>query len=262
MNKRHDQCEQLEMYAVDGLNAEERAEFEQHLIECQNCVDSLAELASLVDLLPLSSEPVEVPSGMKERILGHILQHTATEGSNVEPDVQSVGNPESATTRAQSAGPGKFRPWIYSGLAAAVIVLGIYNFNLQKDVKDLKTELASINEPVQGVKVNKAVTLSSATADIVAKGLATIVIDSKGTHLLVQAEKLPELKGTEAYQVWLVKDGNVVNAGTFMTHNGSGGLYYTFDPSDYDQIAITLEPDAHGETPRGTAVLAANLLGS
>jgi anti-sigma-K factor RskA len=93
------------------------------------------------------------------------------------------------------------------------------------------------------------------------KGLATIVIDSKGTHLIVQAEDLPQIQEQQAFQVWLIKDNQPVNAGTFYPQNGKGAIYYTFEPTDYDTVAMTLEPDAHGEKPRGTIVLAAGLKG-
>jgi hypothetical protein len=69
--------------------------------------------------------------------------------------------------------------------------------------------------------MDQAVNLSSAAQDIIAQGLATIVIDSQGTHLLVQAEKLPQIKGNEAFQVWLMRNGqDIVNVGTFFPHDG------------------------------------------
>jgi hypothetical protein len=110
--------------------------------------------------------------------------------------------------------------------------------------------------------MDQAVNLSSAAQDIIAQGLATIVIDSQGTHLLVQAEKLPQIKGNEAFQVWLMRDGqDIVNAGTFFPHDGKGGLYLTLNRnlSGYDQIAITQEPDAFGQLPRGAPILTAEL---
>jgi hypothetical protein len=77
----------------------------------------------------------------------------------------------------------------------------------------------------------------------------------------VQAEKLPELRrNNEAFQVWLMKDGgNVLNAGTFVSHIGTGAQFFTLGDAhtDYNQIAFTLEPDAYGSLPRGQAVLVA-----
>jgi hypothetical protein len=148
------------------------------------------------------------------------------------------------------------------GLSAAVIVLALYTAQLKRTVEDLKSHIAISSEPLTAAKVNEAVVLNPTANDIIAKGLATILIDSTGTHLVVQAEKLPELKGNEAFQVWLLKDKQPVNAGTFLSQDGNGALYYTFDPIDYDTVAITLEPDAHGKIPRGTIILTAPIKGS
>lgn len=243
MNKPMIGCENLEMYAVGGLNPEERAEFERHLQECSACAEELVELIALVDLLPMASEPVPVPDGMKARVLEHVLGE-----SSVQPS---------------SAKVTRIRPWLVGGLSAAVLILGVYSYTLKQNVNELQSRISLLNRPAEAVQVNNVVELSSTAKEIVAKGLATIVIDAKGTHLLVQAEQLPELKNNQAYQVWLIKGKETpVNAGTFLTHNGTGGLYYTFDPNSYDTIAITLEPDAHGDKPRGTPVLAAALLKS
>ncbi|MFS0873261.1 hypothetical protein [Paenibacillus xylanilyticus] len=39
-------------------------------------------------------------------------------------------------------------------------------------------------------------------------------------------------------------------------------VYYTLDSvNDYDTVAITLEPDATGDQPRGTMILAAKIKG-
>ncbi|MEC0228150.1 anti-sigma factor [Paenibacillus alba] len=275
MTKPANRCENLEMYAVGGLDPEERAEFELHLQECKECAAELAELIELVDLLPMAADPVQVPEGMKDRVLGHIFGENSAvevEAPKAIPVKATTTSPiESSSYETEyMAGrkyggtkPNRVKPWIYGGLSAAVLILGVYSYNLQQDNRDLKSRIALLDRPPEAVQVNNVVTLSGTAQDIVAKGLATIVIDAKGTHLLVQAEKLPELKNNEAYQVWLIKGKDTpVNAGTFLTHNGTGGLYYTFDPNNYDTIAITLEPDAHGDKPRGKPVLAANLLKS
>ncbi|OAB45743.1 anti-sigma factor [Paenibacillus antarcticus] len=144
------------------------------------------------------------------------------------------------------------------GLAAAVAGLAIYTSQLQRDVNGLTNQLTTMNQPAQGLRTNEAVQLNPQAKDIVAKGLATIVIDDKGTHLVVQAEKLPELTGNQAFQVWLIKGDVKQNAGTFLANSkGTGAVYYSFDPDEYDTVAITLEPDAMGQQPRGQIILAA-----
>jgi len=267
-------CGNVEMYVLGGLDEMEMKAFEQHLKSCAECLQQVEELKEIVDMLPLSSEPVAVPTGMKDRILSSILQSTDTTAQPIVEAETVIANPNpmpkpEAVNQPLSVFQAKekrrsYSRWINIGLAAAVLLLCVYTFALRDEVTDLnnKLTLAQINEPPQGLQMNQAVNLSSAAQNIIAEGLATIVIDSKGTHLLVQAEKLPQIKENEAFQVWLMKKGaDVVNVGTFYPTDGKGGLYFTLDQNleGYDQIAITQEPDAFGKLPRGTAVLTAAL---
>lgn len=175
---------------------------------------------------------------------------------------------------------------LFAGLIAALICLvGVITYQLNDKVTDLqhqvdqnvviemqlqtakqenfdlKSKLSASLKPVQGLKLDEAIKLAPVSQDITAKGLAAIVMDSQGTHLVVQAEKLPQLQNNEAFQVWLIKDDEHYNAGTFLSKDGVGALYYTFDPGDYETVAITLEPDAYGNLPRGKAILSAPIQG-
>ncbi|QGQ94620.1 hypothetical protein EHS13_06825 [Paenibacillus psychroresistens] len=257
----------VEAYVLGGLSVEEKREFEIFLQTSPECRSEVEELTALVNLLPLASESVPVPSGMKQRIMSQVLEQTTVKSveiakEGIPPETASVVIPIAHATATAAGSLGRvYRMVMTIGLSAAVIVLALYSAELRRDVQDLQSHIALASEPLTASKVNQAVALSPAANDIIAKGLATILIDSTGTHLVVQAEKLPELKGNEAFQVWLLKDKQPVNAGTFLSQDGNGALYYTFDPNDYDTVAITLEPDANGKQPRGTLILAAEIKG-
>jgi anti-sigma-K factor RskA len=254
-------CDWVEAYALGGLTNEERQEFEIHLQSCPQCTAELQELNQMMELLPESSESVAIPKGMKQRILSQVVSQEQETKVSKETHTYTVPVevPIAHATPLMAGQMGRvYRMLMSIGLSAAVIILALYSAQLRRDVHDLQSYIAAADQPVTALQVNEAVALSPAATDIAAKGLATIMIDSVGTHLVVQAEKLPELKGTQAFQVWLLKDKKPVNAGTFLSRNGNGALYYTFEPKDYDTIAITLEPDALGkEQPRGTLILAA-----
>ncbi|WJH31539.1 anti-sigma factor [Paenibacillus sp. CC-CFT742] len=209
--------------------------------------------------------------------------NTAVPAARAEEAAQAQPWQPQGRARARSS-----RAWraASAGLAAAALVLGIYAAQLQSRIdaltqqaagstaaqeqlaqaqaqnEKLQQQLAAVQEPSRSVRMGEAVKLSPAAQDIVANGLATIVIDDKGTHLVVQAENLPDLEGNEAFQVWLIKGDKPQNAGTFLSHDGMGAVYYTLDSvNDYDTVAITLEPDAMGDQPRGTMILAAKIEG-
>ncbi|MVP02504.1 anti-sigma factor domain-containing protein [Paenibacillus lutrae] len=331
-------CEWVELYVLGGLADSERKLFEQHLSTCLHCQAEVAELQSVLEHLPLAAEPVAVPAGMKQRVLGQVLgtgkavsEESAgdqtekinkqdTNKQDTNKDVKRVaqaakewvplarsegptgfesGENQRSADKAQNqnngdtargiAGNGNIRTLdeagvtrgirkrgslirkaVITGVSAAAVLLGLMNIQLRNDIDSLKELNVQLQQnvnslqgsleanvlPARALKPDQIVKLDPAAEGIVAQGLATIVIDNKGTHLVVQAEKLPELKNSEAFQVWLIKGEEKVNAGTFLTRDGKGALYYTFEPRDYDTVAITLEPDASGNQPRGTIVLA------
>ncbi|OKP73853.1 hypothetical protein A3842_21165 [Paenibacillus sp. P3E] len=273
-------CEWAELYALGGLDEEQRLEFETHLTGCADCRKVVEELREIVDVLPLASEEMSPPEGMKERVLGRVLAveeskktslADALERSTVRGAHETIVPPAPAPEIpfSSSAVKAKATPLSRNSLlrgacailAVAAAALAIYSVSLQRDVSGLKKQLALTGAPSTELKVNEVVQLGPAAQDIVAKGLATIVIDAKGTHLLVQAEKLPELSGSEAFQVWLIKGDVKKSAGTFLSSAGTGAMYYTFDPQGYDTVAITLEPDGQGEQPRGRPILIAKIEG-
>ncbi|WP_042196562.1 anti-sigma factor [Paenibacillus camerounensis] len=256
-----DLCEWAELYALGALQDDEMERFEVHLQECPECEKLVKEYRQVIELLPLASEPVQPPSGMKKRILSRVTEAEATVQKARDP-VSAVPEPvrtERETTVKTVPVPRK-KPllrYLSAGLAAAVVGLLIYTGQLRQDIGQLQRQADISAGQLQEAKVNEAVVLSPSAAEADAKGLATIIADNGGTHLVVQAEGLPELTGTEVYQVWLIKGDVPQNAGTFVAQGGNGALYYTFEPQQYDTVAITLEPDAGGETPRGQIVLAA-----
>ncbi|MBH5320243.1 hypothetical protein I6N90_20820 [Paenibacillus sp. GSMTC-2017] len=54
-----------------------------------------------------------------------------------------------------------------------------------------------------------------------------------------------------------MKEGQPHNAGTFLVQDGTVALKFTFEPSEYDTVAITHEPDAGEISREGEIVLAA-----
>ena len=271
---KEDLCELAELYVLGALTAEEMEQFAAHAAGCSECEKLVGEYRQVLDHLPLASEPVEPPSGMKERILSRVLESGNGSASGAQPDTTINVQPAAESSAEHEPvkapviegmplvripEPRKTPVWGYIslGLAVAVLLLIVYTGQLRGDVDQLQQQIALSTGPLQGLKVNESVALSPAGDDITAKGVASIIADTTGTHLVVQAEDLPELTGTEVYQVWLIKGDAPQNAGTFISRDGNGALYYSFDPKAYDTVAITLEPDDGGETPRGKVILAA-----
>ncbi len=292
MNKRANSCcEDVELYMIGGLTKADKQIFEAHLPGCESCRRTLKELEPVVGALPHGVQSVEPPAGMKNRILAAVARQAEMDeelknASPLGPEsaYRTIEEDFSRSERSNDSAPpevlyateangSKLPRWLLPSVSAAAVLLLIASGflllridylnqeakRLEARVDSLQQQIDSTGRPLTGVQTNHVVALSPTTKDIVAQGLATIVIDDKGMHLIVQAEQLPLLTDDEAFQVWLLKNGKPVNAGTFFSQDGTGALYFTFKPDEYDQIAITQEPDANGKEPRGSIVLAGSL---
>ncbi|WP_046225844.1 anti-sigma factor [Paenibacillus dauci] len=298
--KKSDMMDMVEMYVLGGLDREEQEQFEAYMRQDEDCRAAVEELQDIIGFLPLTSEVVEPPQGMRNRVLEHVFSSSETGSTvdkvvplaprNAEPGTVST-SPAAVQQAAQSAEVGSAEKynssassntrrrkgifWRVAAIVVAASIISVYAANMEGQIRDLQQQLAIANSqknslqgqlatvsmPTQGARVDEAVQLSPAAKDIVAQGLATIVIDDKGTHLLVQADNLPKLQGKEAFQVWLIKGDVKQSAGTFWASDGKGAMYYTFKPEGYDTVAITLEPDEKGSQPRGPVILAASIQG-
>jgi hypothetical protein len=87
-------------------------------------------------------------------------------------------------------------------------------------------------------------------------GIAYIVQQGLKKNLVVQVHELPGVEGSQVYQVWLLKNGTRENGGIFKPdENGSGILTYQLaEGQTFDQIGITVEPDANSSQPRGEKI--------
>ena len=78
---------------------------------------------------------------------------------------------------------------------------------------------------------------------------------------IMMAMDMPELSGDETYQLWFLRGGVPVSAGTFnIDTTGMGMLEMNDMPiGDYEVAAITAEPSGGSPAPTGTILIAGEL---
>ncbi|WP_064094230.1 anti-sigma factor [Rossellomorea aquimaris] len=240
------QCDQLLDYFNGHLSQVEKAAFEKHLATCSSCQEELIEYQQLADYLPYATNPIEPPKGLEERVFSHIFK----EENPTHIDIQ----------REPRSSRQKRMKWIFPSVAAifALSLIGnIYLYNeINNEVKPPTTEQATID------KVLKSVNLAAVEGE--ATGTASLIQHGEQTSMVIQASQLKSLSNNEVYQVWLIKDDKPERAGTFIsTKDGKGSVVYSISENltekDWDTVAITLEPDANSQTPKGSIVLASEL---
>jgi len=256
-------CDLLIDYFNGQLSKEEEESFEQHLETCSDCKEELAELQEMTEDLPFVSEPVEPPEGMKDRVLSGVFgedtqeesvqEHERSASESTVPSYEEEQENELASryTRKQ---PRAIKPWMVTTLAAALLLSlagNMYAFLQEPEITQPEPEETSVDQ------VLNRVTLNGKTSG---QATASIIKQNENQVLSVDAQNLNQLEGEEVYQVWLLQGETPYRAGSFVTNqNGEGAVSFSMnqlpDDKTWDMIAISKEPDATSQKPRGNIVL-------
>ena len=268
---RHDEFEEAAAaYALDGLGADERRQFEAHLATCARCQADVAEYRRVTAGLGLAVEKVTPPASLKARTIARATQ-TDLGGlftKNVRRPPRSVSN-----------------AWLAAAAGVMLAVAtGIYAWSLRAQVdaarqveaqafsraQALRAEMSAVrgdslrwSRMVQVltapdlVRVDLAGTASAKTAS----GRA---FWSRSRGLLLNADQLPALQASRIYQLWVVLPKSApVSAGLFgVAANGSGTVLATLPASlavpaaTVITVAVTDEPAAGSAGPTTPILLA------
>lgn len=247
------ECSLLLDYFNNELTKEQVEAFESHLLTCPTCAEELMELHELTEDLPYDSEPIDPLIGMKERVLSNIVNGTDTVESTREQEINQN------TTVRQWQAPNKkkkrwYKPLIAAVLTASLLGNGLALIYFSKGQE--KTESAPEDESLDTVQ--EMISLSPSEG-VDAEATAMMIEQNGATNLVVQAQDLPSLEGEETYQVWVLQDGDPSRAGTFvLNEKGIGAVSYVINDDidhEWDTIAITKEPNANSQEPKGDILL-------
>ncbi|AZN38686.1 anti-sigma factor [Paenibacillus albus] len=243
-------CELCLEYVSDVCTAEEKEAFELHLPHCEACQQELQELRTVWEALPTDIHQIEPPPDLKQQVMDAAIA------------AQPADNGRSLHHSAARRSPFRFRkltPALLTAAVAALVFMGAWNWQLQSKQQSaplpveqaLNVSAAQITELVSLKAAGKLAGKSS--------GVACIVDNGQSKQFVVYLFGAGTTSGSEAYQVWLVKDGVRKSAGTFRvspSDRGVGLLAMPIESAklDFDSIGITLEPDDQGDQPRGTKV--------
>ncbi|CAH0292177.1 hypothetical protein SRABI96_04301 [Peribacillus sp. Bi96] len=237
-------CEWLLDYFNGQLDEVPRRKFENHLSDCRECRAELDELAMLTEDLPYTVTPVEPPSEMKKRVLGNVFQ----------------SEKEAEQPKQQIKEKRRENKWIKPLLAAvlfASLIGNAYTLLSQDKTDNSKEEKRETIDRLQtsvALKPGEGVPMN---------GRATLVEKNDETEMIIQAENLEPVEGSQVYQVWLLEEGKPYRAGTFVPNSdGLGAVSYRLDETEehkWDTVAITLEPTEKSKAPKGDIILSSEL---
>jgi len=226
--------------ALHALSPADRAAFDaarrehpewEHLVQ----VDA-ATAAALADGVAETAPPPELRAKLLSQ-LASTPQLPATDDGPV-PDVPPAAAPA-------VAGPTKRRRWTRGLLTLAASVVLLVGIGVGAVMIS-----TSLNPPavVALQQIEDAPDARSATADVTDGGTATAHwSESVGKAVLV-SDALPPIAQDESFELWFVRDGAAVAAGTFEPSDQTTALLEGTMQSG-DAIAVTVEPQ--GGSPTG-----------
>lgn len=228
-------------YAIDALDDDERAEFEQHLAQCEEC---RVEVASLREAgAELAASASATPSAeLRARVLADIAQ--------VRP-LPPVAPPRAGVTDL-AAHRRRRRPVLLAAAAAAVVAtVGIGVAVTQPWVDQPAVEQAGPApepDPTESVlEAEDAETHASDLAAVDGPATATVVRSRELGKAVILTHDMPELPSSEVYQVWLRLDGAMEPAGLMTATDDT--LLLDGDATDAEAVGVTVEPAGGSSRP-------------
>lgn len=247
-------CSHSLSYLLGQLAEQERGLFEEHLASCENCRQEIAELHPVLQIFPYSSDEMPVAEDLKQRTLQTAFHARVPMAETEQGVVNSFGR--SAWQLFITNRYGKLAVGL---VAALTIALGVTSWQFAR-YKEQQSGAKII--PAATTQVDRSFPLYTAGDTSKIAGIAYVTQTPSGVQLVVQVQNAPPLSGEQTYQVWLLKNGQRQNAGTFRVNDrGEGILVYSEGSTvpDFDNIGITKEPDPNGTSPRGQKVFGTKL---
>ena len=254
-------------FVLGALEAAESDSVRRHLAECPEVHAEMAELHSVIPALFESIDPVEPPSGLRERIRAAAA---ADLGTRQPVEAQPMAQAPTPSAPAVPAPPERrvtepprrgwdlgsvFRRPVWAAVAVATAVaavaLGAWNVQLRDQLAGLeayRTGVVQVLDEAAQPGAQLAV-LTDPSGAGGPSGLAAVAAD--GSVAIVMRNLAPTT-GTQVYEAWLIgADQKPVPIGGFAV-GSSGSAAFTTQHAAMGEgvfVALTLEPSEGATAP-------------
>ena len=247
-------CEEFEelsgAYALGAVTPAELESARAHLAGCAKCTRHLQELRAVVDLLPYSVTQVDPPQSLK----GRILEAVRRENRNTPTESTPINRrPRWRWGTQLLAVATVLLLLLFGGMIGWNVSLQQQNNSLEHQVTSLQQRSSSLEEQV--TILEHQVALSYAIQGNSGATGKLIYLPGQNITLLV-IEGLPQLKGTQVYQGWLIHSNQPRSIGLLSMENGIASVMYPGNISGYQLAAVSREPGpaASKNAPAGPVV--------
>ena len=240
-------------YAVDAVDAVERARFEAHLDSCSACRSEVATLRAAATELTLVTVAAP-PNSLRESVLRNIASVrplpplvTPEEASSPglgewstasAPDSPAVASLESK--RAERARRAPLRQWLAGVAAAAVLATG----GLVWHPWSSDTRTVQLTATQQVLQATDAQRIEAKVGD----ATATVVRSASLKKAVIVTANMPAAPEGKVYELWLQQGLTMVRAG-LMPAGLANTVLLDGDAATAHAVGITLEPAGGSDTP-------------
>lgn len=237
-------------YAVDALDTEERARFEEHLRGCATCRTEVDELRGTAALLAADAD-VAPPPALRDAVLAGI------ESVRPLPPRAPLGDPGPGGSGPSSPATGGRRPArrlplrpTHLLLAAAAVVLvalvGVAAWRPWSQPDDAPTATERVLAAEDAVRTTERLPDGSQ---------ATVVVSrSEGSAVIITEDMAPAPDG-KVYELWLETPAGDMQPAGLMPDERDATVLLEGDASEATGVGITVEPDGGSEQPTLPPVL-------
>jgi anti-sigma-K factor RskA len=264
IDAQHIPQDDLALYAMQALSAEETAAVRDHLSGCDVCRGELAGLEGDLAMVALSVDQQPLPAGARERFVQR-LENDAR-GTIAKDARRAEPIPIERTSKWRGAA---WAGWIAA--AAALIVaatLGLQLSTLRARLQESDNRVAALQASESREKQMAEVLTAPSAQKIVLTAPKTppaptgrvVYLASRG-GLILQANNLAPIAGSKTYELWVIPaDGSApIPAGLFRPDAaGNGSVVLPQIPQGVKAKAfgVTLEDAAGSKTPTAPILLA------
>jgi hypothetical protein len=247
-------------YALDALDARERAEFEAHLAECPECVREADELRRTAARLALAVAE-HPPPRLREQVLDRIAVTRQD-----PPPVAELPPPAPAPARVPARAASRWAPRLAAAAAGVALLAavgsGVLAARTQHELVATQGALAQTQARYAAlVEVSGAPDVRTASGRMAGSdGTATLLVSRRLGKAVLVFDGIPVAPPGHVYQAWQSEPGGMRPAGLLADRPAAGGtgpggpLAITLAAAT-SGIGVTVEPDGGSAHPSGSPVM-------
>jgi len=231
-------------YALDAIDTDERAGFEQHLDGCSTCSQEVIELQATTARLGAAAQ-VRPPAALAERVMAEVARTR-----QLPPPLSERGSFRSATSHRS----GRSRP---SGLLAAAAALLVVALSLgglairdRHQLVDQRRQTAALSALLAAPDARTVRTQGKGG------GSATVVVSPSQDRAAFVAGGLPAPAGSHVYQLWSLHGSQAVSLGLLHRQPDGSAEPVILDGVRTDgAFGVTVEPAGGSPAPTTAPVM-------